>query len=92
MDALKGRHASGSEQDPGRGVADPTARALSYADSDLQAETYSSIVHSFNLHKHSKQQSFLSDQKHNILCFKEMLPPLPAIYLSILEYGSQGNN
>lgn len=39
-----------------------------------------------------KSSHFLSDQKHNIFCFKGMLPPLPAIYLSILEYGSQGNN
>lgn len=70
---------------PGRGVPDVSARDLLCAGSDLQAKTGSSVVHLFNLRKHSKEHSFLSDQKHKILCFKEILPPLPEIYLSILD-------
>lgn len=91
MGALKGGHTSGSEQNPGSGVADISARDLLYADSDLQAEMCSSIVYLFNLRKHSKEHSFLSDQKHKIFFFKGMLPPLPEIHLSILECRSQGN-
>lgn len=70
---------------PGRRVPDVSARDLLCAGSDLQAKTGSSVVHLFNLRKHSKEHSFLSDQKHKILCFKEILPPLPEIYLSILD-------
>lgn len=91
MGSLKGRHTSGSEHKPGRRVADISAKGLLYPGSHLQAEIYSSIVYLFNLRKHSKEHSFLSDQKHKIFYFKGMLPPLPEIHLSILEYRSQGN-